>query len=309
MKSFFNWKKIGKIVSPLKNSYWTKSHCMLPTPVKIKKNIFRVFYTSRNKKNQSFITFTDIKISSEIKIIKHAKKPVLKPGQLGCFDDNGVTPSSVIKIGKKIYLYYVGWKPKSTTRYSLMGGLAISENNGKTFKRYSRSSIFQNNDKEPFQIMTAPYVLKTKNDWKLWYVSCEKWKNPNYPIYNIKYASSKDGLKWKQTGKISINLKKNERAVARPSVIYLNKKFYMWYCKENKVGQYNMGFAISKDGISWKRADNKVGIYKSKKGWDSEMIAYPNIICHQKKYFMFYNGNEYGKNGFGVAISENFPKN
>ena len=136
-----------------------------------------------------------------------------------------------------------------------------------------------------------------------------KWKNPNYPIYNIKYASSKDGLKWKQTGKISINLKKNERAVARPSVIYLNKKFYMWYCKENKVGQYNMGFAISKDGISWKRADNKVGIYKSKKGWDSEMIAYPNIICHQKKYFMFYNGNEYGKNGFGVAISENYPKN
>jgi predicted GH43/DUF377 family glycosyl hydrolase len=309
MKSLFNWKKIGKIVSPLKNSYWTKSHCMLPTPVNIKKNIFRIFYTSRNKQNQSFITFTDIKISDEIKIIKHANKPVLSPGQLGCFDDNGVTPSSVIKIGKKIYLYYVGWKPKSTTRYSLMGGLAISTNNGKTFKRYSRSSIFQNNDREPFQIMTAPYVIKTKNDWKLWYVSCEKWKDPNYPIYNIKYASSKDGLKWKQTGKISINLKKNERAVARPSVIYLNKRFYMWYCKENKVGQYNMGFAISKNGINWKRVDNKVGIIKSKKGWDSEMIAYPNVIFHQKKYYMFYNGNEYGKHGFGVAISENFPKN
>ena len=70
MNSFFNWKKIGKIVSPLKNSYWTKSHCMLPTPVNIKKNIYRIFYTSRNNKNQSFITFTDIEISNKIKIIK-----------------------------------------------------------------------------------------------------------------------------------------------------------------------------------------------------------------------------------------------
>ena len=39
----------------------------------------------------------------------------------------------------------------------------------------------------------------------------------------------------------------------------------MWYCKENKVGQYNMEFAISKNGINWKRVDNKVGINKSKK--------------------------------------------
>ena len=93
---------------------------MLPTPLKIGKNLFRVFYSSRNKYNRSFITYTDIELKKEIKIIGHAKKPCLTPGQLGCFDDNGVTPSSVIKIKNKIYLYYVGWKPRSTTRYSLM---------------------------------------------------------------------------------------------------------------------------------------------------------------------------------------------
>ena len=43
-----------------------------------------------------------------------------------------------------------------------MGGIAISSNNGKSFKRHSRSSMFHTSDKEPFQIMTAPFVYKEK---------------------------------------------------------------------------------------------------------------------------------------------------
>ena len=78
----------------------------------------------------------------------------------------------------------------------------------------------------------------------------------------------------------------------------------MWYSKENKVGTYTLGYAISKNGIDWKRKDNQVGIHKSKIGWDSKMITYPNVIYHNKKYFMFYNGNNYGKYGFGIAVSK-----
>lgn len=300
----FDWIKLGRVCKPRQNSYWTKTYCMLPTPIKIKKDLFRVFYSSRNKHNKSFITYTDIELKKNIKIIGHAKKPCLTPGELGCFDDNGVTPSSVIKIKNKIYLYYVGWKPRSTTRYSLMGGIAISRNNGKSFRRHSRSSMFTSTDKEPFQIMTAPFVFKDKKKWKVWYVSCEKWKNSDYPIYNIKYGISKNGLEWTQTGKVSIKLKKKERAVARPTVIKKNGLFHMWYSKETKVGTYTLGYAISKNGINWIRKDNVVGIFKSKKGWDSEMITYPSVIYHNKKYFMFYNGNSYGKYGFGIAVSK-----
>ena len=94
----FDWKKIGRVCKPRKNSYWTRTYCMLPTPVKIKSDLFRVFYSSRNNENKSFITYTDIELKNKIKVISHAKKPCLTPGELGCFDDNGVTPSSVIKI-------------------------------------------------------------------------------------------------------------------------------------------------------------------------------------------------------------------
>ena len=228
------------------------------------------------------------------------------PGELGAFDDNGVTASCLVKVGKLTYLYYIGWKPKSTTRYSLMTGLAISKNNGKTFKRYSRSPILKLTDKEPFSILTAPYVMRIKkNKWFMWYVSCNEWVNKDYPKYDIKIALSNDGKNWQQKGLTSIRLKKKERAVARPSVLYEDGIYKMWFCYEKKVGRYKIGYAESKNGIKWKRNDKKANVNLGKKDdWDDKMIAYPHVITHNKKKYMFYNGNNYGQDGVGLAIEQ-----
>ena len=301
------WKKIGLILRPkdFKLKWW-ESFGMDPTAIKLKGSVYRVFFCGRNKLNQSLIGYADLNLDNPTKILNISKKPVLSPGSLGAFDDNGVTASCAVKVGKVLRLYYIGWKPKSTTRYSLMTGLAISRNTGKSFNRFSKAPILNLTNREPYSILTAPYVMKVKkNKWIMWYVSCEKWVNENYPTYNIKHAFSEDGLKWKQSGNISINLKKNERAVARPCVLYENKTFKMWYCYETKVGQYKIGYAESKNGTNWKRKDSKANISCGKKNsWDGEMIAYPYVIKHKNKKFMFYNGNTYGKEGVGLAIKE-----
>ena len=124
--------------------------------------MFIEFFCGRNIKNQSLIGYFDIDLKYP-KILNISKKPVLELGSLGAFDDNGVTASCPVRISKnKIYLYYIGWKPKSTTRYSLMTGLAISNNNGKTFKRFSKAPILKLTNREPYSILTAPFVLKEK---------------------------------------------------------------------------------------------------------------------------------------------------
>lgn len=299
------WKKMGLIVSPkkIKTSWW-HSFGMDPCSIKIKKSIYRIFFCGRDKKNISKIGYVDFDIE-KLKVLNVSKKPVLLPGRLGSFDDNGVTASCVVKVKSKLYLYYIGWKPKSTTRYSLMTGLAISNNLGKTFKRYSNAPILNLTNKEPYSILTAPYVIKNKSRWVMWYVSCNKWKNENYPEYDIKIALSKNGLIWKQTGITAINLKKGERAVARPYVYFENKKYKMYYCYERTVGDYRIGYAESSNGYKWLRKDHLVKLKKSsiKSDWDSEMIAYPHIIFHKKKMYMLYNGNSYGKDGFGLAVA------
>jgi hypothetical protein len=48
----------------------------------------------------------------------------------------------------------------------------------------------------------------------------------------------------------------------------------------------------------------EVNLKLSDSGWDSEAIAYPYVIRIKNKYIMFYNGNGFGKTGFGYAISE-----
>ena len=76
----------------------------------------------------------------------------------------------------------------------------------------------------------------------------------------------------------------------------------MWFSYRESVS-YKVGYAESENGIDWERDDIKAGIFAStSKGWDSEMVCYPFIFEHKSKRYMLYNGNQYGKTGFGLAV-------
>ena len=67
-----NWKKLGLVIKPNKTKFWEAKYCMLPTPLKLNNNgLFRIFYSTRNKNNQSIITFTDIDIKKKLKSVNN----------------------------------------------------------------------------------------------------------------------------------------------------------------------------------------------------------------------------------------------
>ncbi len=302
------WKKLGRVICPEKLNYdWIKTHAMDPTVTQIKEDIFRVYYCGRNEKNQSLIGYSEFDINYPKDIIYTSEKEVLGLGELGCFDDNGVTASCIVDHEEKKYLYYIGWKPRCTTRFGLMTGLAISHDNGISFKRHSRAPILNLTDREPFPILTAPYVLKLDNNkWYMWYVSCEGWIHPDLPTYNIKIAFSKDGINWDQPGKVSLDFQENEVALARPCVLKEDNIFKMWIAYKTKEQSYRIGYAESNDGIDWVRKDHlsKIDISQEADDWDHEMIEYPYVFTHKNRKYMFYNGNGYGTNGAGLAVYE-----
>ncbi|MEO8211109.1 MAG: hypothetical protein ABI840_11175 [bacterium] len=78
----------------------------------------------------------------------------------------------------------------------------------------------------------------------------------------------------------------------------------MWYSFRGgfKSSKYRIGYAESLDGVRWKRKDEEVNLEVSNNGWDSEMICYPYVFHHEKSFYMLYNGNDYGKTGFGLAV-------
>jgi hypothetical protein len=300
------WKKIGRIFQSQGERFWNVKHSMMPTVEKLLGDIFRVYISGRDSQNRSLIGFFDIDINQPTKVLKISQKPVISLGELGCFDDNGVTASSIVSFKDKKYFYYVGWRPRSTTRFSLVTGMALSLDKGKTFNRISRAPILRVTNEEPFCILTAPCVIKEENIWKMWYVSGVKWENPDLPKYNIKYAQSENGIEWKQNLAVCIDAEaEDETALARPCVIKNNGLYEMWYSYKRGGNTYRMGYAQSQDGVKWQRMDDKVGIDISEgQGWDSEMIEYPFVIEHKGKKYMFYNGNGYGESGVGLAVLE-----
>ncbi|MOA10709.1 hypothetical protein D3C78_1306110 [compost metagenome] len=77
----------------------------------------------------------------------------------------------------------------------------------------------------------------------------------------------------------------------------------MWFSFRSGAGEkYRIGSATSSNGRDWELALESTGIDVSAQGWDSEMIEYPFVFDHGGNRYMLYNGNGYGKTGFGLAV-------
>jgi len=298
------WIKKGLIFEPPGNLGWMVTHAAVPALDRAD-NLYRVYYSGRDEKGRAQIGFFEIEMTDPPSILRVSNTPVIGLGPLGSFDDNGVTSSWIVSCNGKKYQYYTGWNLGVTVPFYFFIGLAVSEDGGKTFQKTSNAPILGRSQIDPY-LTASPCVLFENNVWRMWYVSCSKWeieKNQPKHYYHIKYAESRDGLKWDRTGVICIDYQNaEEHAIARPCVCRDGDSYKMWYSYRGKT--YRIGYAESKDGIEWERKDKEVGIDVSESGWDAEMIEYPFVFDHKGERYMLYNGNGYGKTGIGLAVLE-----
>jgi hypothetical protein len=293
------WERLGLIFTPNTSLEWSKSHAMLPTPLNLDGRQL-VYYSARNSNNQSSIGCVEIQLSEKPFVVQSNMKPLLQVGDLGCFDDNGVTPSCAIELpGGEIAMYYIGWNPGSTTRVNLYGGLAISHDRGNSFVRWSKAPILERTRSDPY-MNTAPWVVATDNGYRMYYVSGVDWVSKNSPRYNIKIAYSFDGYQWERPGKVVLDFAHtDETALARPYVIQDEGIWKMWVTR--RVGEYAIAYAESLDGVNWIRKDKIFGLEPNGEKEELYMTEYSAVVRSSNKYFMFYNGTDYGRNGILLA--------
>jgi hypothetical protein len=299
------WVKKGLIFKPDGQFDWVMTHAMLPVPDRVHGDLYRIYFSGRDRLNRSSIGYVEVNMNEPKNVLYISEQPVLGLGSLGTFDDNGVTPTWIVNHQDKKYLYYLGWNKGSTVRASEVTGLAISVDGGKTFKRLSRAPILDRTDAEPYTILVASCVLVEGKIWRMWYDSAEQWLHKELPRYNIKYAESTDGVNWIREGKVSVDFRyPGESRVSRACVLKEDGRYKMWYCYAIGSGGYKIGYAESESGIHYLRKDDEAGIDVSTSGWDSEMICYPYVFMHKGQRHMLYCGNGYGQTGFGYAVLE-----
>jgi predicted GH43/DUF377 family glycosyl hydrolase len=299
-----NWEKIGLIFRPTSKREWMLTHASLPVAVSTRDCFYRVYFSARDGQNRSHVGYVELDIRQPTEILSVSDKPVLTPGPLGRFDDHGVYAASIVEQNGTHFMYYIGWNPgaRGPLFYSSIG-LAVSDDGGKTFRKTSVAPILARSEHDPC-LVTSPFVMIENGIWRMWYVSGFKWeeeKDGLHSYYHIKYAESKDGVEWQRNGLVCIDLQGRERNIARPCVIKEGGVYKMWY-SYNKGQGYRIGYAESPDGYKWMRKDAEAGIDISPTGWDSKAMAYPGVFIHEGKKYMLYNGNEYGREGFGLAV-------
>lgn len=300
------WIKKGLIFKPEGQFDWMQTHAQCPVADKIGEDLYRIYFSSRDKLNRSRIGYVEIDIREPKKILQLSEKPVLDLGRLGCFDDMGVTPTCLVNIRDTRWkcLYYLGWNRGYTV--AEVTGLAFSDDTGLTFHRGSEAPILDRTREEPFLILVISSIWEDRTGyWQMWYDGCDRWTDEHLPKYNIKHAVSCNGIDWVRDGIVSIDYKYlGESRISRACVLQENGIYKMWYCYAIGSQGYRMGYAESEDGVEFDRKDGLVGIDISGEGWDSEMICYPFVFNHKGKKYMLYNGNHYGETGFGLAELE-----
>lgn len=293
---------------------WMHSHAAIPIADQIDHERLRIYFSSRDKKGRSIPTYIEVRADNPQELLYVHERPLLPLGELGTFDDNGIMPSWIVNFGAKKYLYYIGWNPQVTVSYRLSVGLAISEDGGKNFEKYSHGPICDRSVDEPY-FNTAPCVLLDGEKWKMWYVSCTGWKEINgwpEPCYHVKFAESNDGINWERTGHVCIDYDNFAQAIGRPCVYKEDNIFKMLYSyrgatnyRTDRNQSYRIGYAESADGVDWTRKDDLAGIDRSEQGWDADMIEYCFVHSLPNRKTLLYNGNGFGQSGFGYAIMSN----
>lgn len=314
------WKKLGKIFDPTKHKLPNNCFEFAQSPQALVFDDFvRIYFSTRQKdatgKYLSHIAFVETDKSFK-KILRVSPETVIPLGGLGCFDEHGIFPMNVVRDGDRILGYTSGWNRKVSVSIDASIGLAISHDNGKTFTRIGDGPVLTSSLFEPFLIGDG-FVVKYGAIYHMWYVYGIRWVYDNIHVnhervYKIGHATSTDGIAWRKEGRQIIPDKLNlDECQALPTVLYLNNRYQMFFCyrqpfnfRTEKDSAYRIGYAFSDDLINWTRDDAAVGIDVSEDGWDSDMLCYPHVFSCDGKVYMLYNGNEFGRFGFGLAVLE-----
>ncbi len=305
----WSWCKIGLVGVPKTGLPWMYSHCQLPTAMPLGGRRVRVFFASRTEQQRSHIGYVDLELKAggeSFSVVGVSEEPALAPGPLGFFDEHGVYPSCVVRHEGKWYMYYIGWNQgvEWPLFYAAIG-LATSED-GKTFQRMFKAPLLSRSEVDPC-LVTSPHVYKDGDCWRMTYVSGVAWSRSDDGIlkshYNIKTAESDNLFDWRRSGNAAIDFGPGETNIARSAVVkFTDDDYRMWYSfVHSGVGKYRIGYAESRDGSLWERRDDLAGISIGDE-FATQMICYPCVFTLGDDMYMLYNGDNFGKRGFGIAV-------
>ena len=209
-----------------------------------------------------------------------------------------VNRGCLLKVGDAWHLWYTG-QNKGVSRVGHLTNKKLT-----SFDRTdnNRSVLEANTLKEGVSVMN-PCVLwdEEKRVFRMWYAAGE-----NYEPDAIFYAESKDGDHWE---------KRSEPVLAKDEAHEWEKykvggcdvkrmsdgRYIMFYIGYQNLDVARICYALSSDGISWKRPDDNLVIAPSRESWDADAVYKPAFVERNGEQFLWYNGRSGTDEYIGLA--------
>ena len=301
------WRKLGRAYVAAGERPWQRTHAYCPTAVALDGDRIRVLCAFLDEHKVGRVGWVDVDARDPVRVLEVSQRPALDAGRPGTFDDSGVTPLSAVRLDDgTLRLYYAGWQLGVRVRYFLFTGVAESRDDGLTFERVRETPVLDRSDGE-LHMRTGVHVRPGGGGWRMWYAGGSDWVGAGEaakPRYALRHLESADGLRWGAAGDVCLAPREGELGFGRPCVLDHGDGLRMWYSLRTAHRGYRIGYAESPDGRAWERRDDLAGIDVSDAGWDSEMVCLSCVLPTPYGTYLFYNGNNYGETGFGVAVSE-----
>lgn len=301
------WRKLGRIFDPdtVQSHPKLATHAANPLPVQVDGDLYRVFFSGRDAHSQSSVGAVDIDLGRR-RIERVFKQPVFEHGCPGSFYANGVSIGNVYSIGQTRYMLFMGWQAPADGHWrGDIGRLVLDD--GLNLKLDSQSPFMRADETDPISL-SYPWVMRTADGgFRMWYGSTQSWDAGNAEMLHvIREARSRDGHVWQRSGQSLPYVMGIAQAFSRPTVVESRTGgLDMWFSyRGGPPRTYRIGGAHCANGSDWELCLSDMMLDISPSGWDSEMVEYPFVLDHAGERLMFYNGNGYGRTGFGLAVLE-----
>lgn len=305
------WQRGGLVLSVEPRHPWWVSHAQIPTVLALSNRLWRVYFGARDNENRSRILAVDLDPGEGMRVVADHFEPLLDLGEAGSFDEAGMAPSTVIRVGGEIRLYYTALFLRRDVPGQATIGLAVSED-GLRFRKAVAGPVHGLGPYDPF-FTSVPHVIQTADGFRMWYVAGIGWRLVNGELMlvnEIRTTRSLDGVIWDP---------RSERAVGpwSPDIVGLGRPWLV----ETKEGRRLL---VSRRGETHREPGNEayrlVSIAADREGsfsgaeepvlftnspasgdFDSWMQCYACVVPKGRDFVMFYNGNDFGRDGFGWA--------
>lgn len=296
------WEKLGRLYKPCVQHPKLASHAANPIAVPLSGDVYRVFYSGRDDANRSSVGFVDVDVVAR-KLVHVHDRPVFEHGREGSFYSHGVSVGGWYEADRKRYICFMGWQVPAAGHWrGDIGRLVLAEDGSLTLDR--EVPFLESDAVDPVSV-SYPWVCRMADGtFRMWYGSTIVWDAGNGEMLHvINHAISEDGHSWRKRG-LAVPFELGRvQAFSRPTVVGSEAEgFRMWFSYRGGGDLYRIGYAVSRDGEAWALRLDQTGIDVSRDGWDSAMIEYPFVFHHAGEIYMLYNGDGYGRTGFGLAI-------